>query len=131
MASGQPSILTEWKLCPCDTLNMSNPAECQETPNMTESTARLILTITGTFATICYILAIFFGLRSDQVISIALFLVAIADSAVAYWAYLQYTRLRGDRWNAELRSSEQKMADLLAEESKKEDPKTEMTNNGL
>ncbi|MEO5951527.1 MAG: hypothetical protein ABIQ44_03575 [Chloroflexia bacterium] len=85
---------------------------------MTESSSRLLLTLTGTFATICYILAIFFGLRGDQAISVAFFIAAILDSGVAFWAYRVYSRLRGERWNEEIQSTEQKMADLLAEDGK-------------
>ena len=92
---------------------------------MTESSARTVLTVAGTTATIAYIAAIIFGLRGDQVISLACFAIAIADSAIAYWAYRQYSRLRSDRWNAEIRTTEQKMADLLSEESKKQDPNSE------
>lgn len=85
---------------------------------MTESSSRLLLTLTGTFASICYILAIFFGLRGDQAISVAFFIAAILDSGVAFWAWRVYSRLRDVRWSEELESTQQKMADLLAEEGK-------------
>lgn len=84
--------------------------------NMTESNARTVLTIAGTTATVCYILAIFFGLRGDSALSLGLFIFAILDSAVAYFAYLQYNRIRRERWNNELQESEQKMKDLMSSE---------------
>ncbi len=95
---------------------------------MTESTARTILTVTGTTASIAYILAIFFGLRGDSFIALACFVVAITDSAVAYYAYRQYTRLRGERWTSELNDTQQKMTDLLAEPPTDETQKP-TTNN--
>jgi hypothetical protein len=92
---------------------------------MTESSARTVLLVTGATAIIAYIAAIIFGLRGDQAISIAFFAIAIADSAAAYWASRQYNRLRDERWSAELRSTEQKMADLMAQEANKQEPKSE------
>lgn len=83
--------------------------------NISESTARIILMVTGTTASIAYILAIYFGLQGDSFVALACFIVAIGDSAFAYYAYRQYTRLRGERWQSELNDTQQKMADLLAE----------------
>ena len=83
---------------------------------MTESSARLALTITGTTATIAYILAMYFGLRGDQLFAIILFVVALTDSIATFYFYRQYTRLRGARWNSEIRDSEQRMSDLLSDQ---------------
>ena len=80
---------------------------------MTESSARLALTITGTTATIAYILAMFFALRSDQLLAIVFFVVALTDSIAAIFFYHQYTRLRSARWRTEIHDTEQKMSNLL------------------
>jgi hypothetical protein len=87
---------------------------------MTESSARLALTITGATATVCYILAMLFGLRGDQTLAIVFFAIAIADSIAAAIFYRQYTRLRSTRWQTEMRDSEQQMSDLLAEQPSEE-----------
>ncbi len=91
---------------------------------MTESSARTILTVSGTTATIAYILAIYFGLRGDQLLSIALFIVAIADSIIAYVFYRQYTRLRDNRWNDEIQELNKKMSDLLTGDNPSNEAKT-------
>ena len=94
---------------------------------MTESSARLALTITGTTATIGYILAMFFALRADQFLAILFFGFALIDSVVAFYAYRQYIRLRANRWHTELRDSEQQMSDLLSEQPspEKHEPTTD------
>jgi cell division protein FtsW (lipid II flippase) len=94
---------------------------------MTESSARLALTITGTTATVAYILAMYFGLRGDQLVALALFVVAIADTIATFYFYRQYTRLRTTRWQSELQDSEQQMSDLLSDQppSQKNEPTTD------
>ena len=94
---------------------------------MTESSARLALTITGTTATVAYILAMYFGLRGDQSVAIALFVVALIDTVATFFFYRQYTRTRATRWQSELRDSEQRMSDLLSDQppSQKNEPTTD------
>ena len=87
---------------------------------MTESSARLALTISGTTATVCYILAMIFGLRGDQTLAFVFFAIAIADSIAAAIFYRQYTRLRADRWQTELKDSEQQMSALLTDQPAEE-----------
>jgi hypothetical protein len=92
---------------------------------MNESSARLALTITGTTATVAYILAMFFALRGEQLLAIVFFVAALTDSIAAFYFYRQYTRLRGDRWQSELRNTEQQMSDLLTDQPGEESSKRE------
>ena len=83
---------------------------------MTESSARLALTICGTTATVGYIIAMYLALRGEQLIALVFFAVAIIDSIAAIFFYRQYTRLRGTRWHTELNDTEQKMSNLLSDQ---------------
>jgi hypothetical protein len=82
---------------------------------LTESSARLLLTVTGTFASVAYIVAIFFALQGLSYIAIPLFVVAIADSAAAVFSFRQYVRLRENRWSDEIKEINDKMEQALSE----------------
>lgn len=86
---------------------------------MNESTARLILTVTGTTATVCYIIAMYLALQGDQAVGMAFFAVAVTDSMAAAYFFRRYNSLRGNRWQSELKDSEEQMAALLSESREK------------
>ena len=84
---------------------------------MTESNARVLLSIMGVSAVIGYILAITLGLQGYQPVALAFFIASIADSIATFFVYRYYTRLRGARWQDELKAGEEQMKQMLSESS--------------
>jgi hypothetical protein len=84
---------------------------------MTESNARVLLSIMGVSAVIGYILAITLGLQGYQPVALALFIASLADSIATFFVYRYYTRLRGARWQDELKAGEEQMKQMLSEGS--------------
>jgi hypothetical protein len=72
----------------------------------------------GVSAVIGYILAIVLGLQGFQLPALVFFLSSLADTIATFFVYRYYTRLRGARWQNELRPGEEQMQQMLSEQSK-------------
>jgi mannose/fructose/N-acetylgalactosamine-specific phosphotransferase system component IID len=73
----------------------------------------------GVAAVIGYIIAIALSLQGIQLAALIFLVVALADTIATFFVYRTYAALRGTRWHDELRLGEEKMQQMLAEESEK------------
>lgn len=87
---------------------------------MSEANAKLFLTIMGVTAVIGYIIAIALGLQGVQSAALIFFIVALADTVATFFVFRYFRRLRNARWQSELSVGEEKMRQMLIEETKKQ-----------
>ena len=88
----------------------------------------MLLGLAAAVAFVFYIMAIVFGLQSDLAFSGRAFTylgLAVVSSIVAVILYRRYTKLRQARWQDEIKASEEKMRQLLAQEAKEVEPDVE------
>jgi hypothetical protein len=98
---------------------------------MNESTTRIVLGLAGAIAFVFYVLAIIFGLQPDQALgarALIYLILAFLSTIVAFVFYRRYTHLRQLRWQGEMKAGEEKMRQLLTEET---EPAKHETQNAI
>lgn len=88
---------------------------------MNEKNARQILTLAAISSVTGFVVAIVLALRGQQGTATLFLVLSLADSIAAWFLYRQYTRLRSTRWNAELKSSQDEINNLLSDDKPKEE----------
>lgn len=79
----------------------------------TEKGAQAILITVGMSSIFAFVVAITLGLRGDQGVAALFLIFALADSVVAWIAYRRYTALRHERWQRELKGSEEELGRMF------------------
>ena len=92
---------------------------------MTEQGTRIFLGLAAAIAFVFYIMAIVFGLQNNLDFSaraLTYLAVAVVATVVAVILYRRYTHLRQIRWQNEMKAGEDKMRQLLTEETETTEP---------
>ncbi|MEO8286864.1 MAG: hypothetical protein ABI670_10560 [Chloroflexota bacterium] len=87
---------------------------------MIESNTRLSLSIAGAVSVLGYIMAMWLGLQGNQGLALIFLILSLVVTLLAFFIYRRYTALRNTRWQDEIKAGEDKMQQMLAEESKKQ-----------
>lgn len=81
-----------------------------------EANARIILGTAVAVSILSAFAAMSLGLNGLQLWAIIVWAVAIISAVAAFFAYRRYSGIRAQRWQEELRQSEERISELLGRE---------------